>query len=75
MGLFNRLEVCFFGQLVTTFYCHMLSRKHPWSQVLPESLPPDDISPATPGDHSPVFHPTWEAVLWRPREEVTEMIK
>ena len=42
---------------------------------LPGSLPPGDMSPATPDDHSPGFHPAWEAALRRPREAATEMIK
>ena len=50
----------------------MLSRPLP---SLPGSQPPGDKSPATPDDHSPGFHPAWEAALRRPREEATEMIK
>ena len=53
----------------------VLPRKHPWLHDLPESRPPDDISPATPGDHSPGFRPAWEATLRRPREGVTEIVK
>ena len=85
--LLIKLVICFIGQItIHQMTCHVsydqtwllwivLSRKRPWTHDLPESRPPDDMSPATPGDHSPEFRPTWEARLRRPREVVTEIIK